>query len=148
MSGKKYNTKVLEELISKQLEDVPLNYKLSYSDIKRLSKNLDTSIFGEDCSIWKGFVNMKSNNKKYVNFYFRKKKIAINRILYLNYIGELDSSEYLSYSCENQGTCCNINHIHIKNNNINKKIKKTMKIEEDNNPKPKIIEKKQIIFDG
>ena len=147
MSGKKYNTEILEELISKQKSNIPLIYKLSYSDIKRLSKNLDTSIFGEECSIWKGFVNMKSNNKKYVNFYFRKKKIAINRILYLNYIGELDSSEYLSYSCANQGVCCNINHIHIKNNNVNKKIIKPSKTEENVEPKPKIIEKKQIVFD-
>lgn len=147
MSGKKYNIEILEELISKQKNDVPLNYKLSYSDIKRLSKNLDTSIFGDECSIWKGFINMKSNNKKYVNFYFMKKKIAINRILYLNYIGELDSSEYLSYSCTNQGVCCNINHIIIKNNKINKKINKIVKKEETQEQKPKIIEKKQIVFD-
>ena len=147
MSGKKYNTQILEELISKQRDNIPLNYKLSYSDIKRLSKNLDTSIFGDECSIWKGFVNMKSNNKKYVNFYFRKKKIAINRILYLNYISELDSSEYLSYSCPNQGVCCCINHIQIKNNNVNKKINKVGKEKENVEPKPKIIEKKQIVFD-
>lgn len=148
MSGKKYNTKVLEELISKQRNDIPLNYKLSYSDIKRLSKNLNNSIFGDECSIWQGFVNIKNNNKKYVNFYFRKKKIAINRIIYLNYIGKLDSSEYLSYSCNNQGNCCNINHIKIKNSNINKKIKQNLKIEKEINPVPKIIENKQIIFEG
>lgn len=74
MSGNKYDIKILEELMKKQINDVPLNYKLSYSDLKRLSKNLDTSIFGDECSIWKGFVNQKTNNKKYVNFYFRKKK--------------------------------------------------------------------------
>lgn len=74
MSGNKYNVKVLEELIKNQKENIPLNYKLTYSDIKRLSKNIDKSIFGDECVIWKGFVNVKSNNKKYVNFYFRKKK--------------------------------------------------------------------------
>ena len=77
MSGNKYNVKILEELIKNQKENIPLNYKLTYSDIKRLSKNIDTSIFGDECSIWKGFVNIKSNDKKYVNFYFRKKKLLL-----------------------------------------------------------------------
>lgn len=146
MSGNKYNVIILEELIKKQKEKVPLDYKLTYSDIKRLSKNIDTSIFGEECVIWKGFVNIKSNNKKYVNFYFRKKKIAINRILYMNYKGELNSSEYLSYSCKNQGVCCNINHINIKNKNGNKKTRciKCDSIQD----RPKLIKNKQIIFDG
>ena len=146
MSGNKYNVKILEELIKNQKENIPLNYKLTYSDIKRLSKNIDTSIFGDECSIWKGFVNVKSNNKKYVNFYFRKKKIAINRILYINYKGELNPSEYLCYNCPNQGVCCNINHINVKNKNLNKKIKpkKTDEIKD----RPKLIKGKQIIFDG
>lgn len=145
MSGNKYDIKILEELMKKQLNDVPLNYKLSYSDLKRLSKNLDTSIFGDECSIWKGFVNQKTNNKKYVNFYFRKKKIAINRILYLNYVGNLDKSEYLCYSCGNQGVCCNINHIEIKNKTFKKK--KSPEIIEEVE-KTKLIEKKEIIFEG
>jgi len=146
MSGNKYNAKVLEELIKKQKEKVPLAYKLSYSDIKRLSKNINTSIFGEECAIWKGFVNIKSNNKKYVNFYFRKKKIAINRILYINYKDTLNPSEYLCYTCSNQGTCCNINHISIKNKNGNKKVKHIK--ENTISKKPKLIKDKQIIFDG
>ena len=51
MSGNKYNVKILEELVKNQKENIPLNYKLTYSDIKRLSKNIDTSIFGDECSI-------------------------------------------------------------------------------------------------
>lgn len=146
MSGNKYNVKVLEELIKNQKENIPLNYKLTYSDIKRLSKNIDKSIFGDECVIWKGFVNVKSNNKKYVNFYFRKKKIAINRILYMNYKGELSPSEYLCYTCPNQGVCCNINHINIKNTNVNKKVK-CNKCDEIKD-RPKLLKNKQIIFDG
>ena len=147
MSGTKYNVKILEELITKQKEDIPLNFKLTYSDIKRISKNINKSIFGDECTLWKGFVNVKNNNKKYVNFYFRKKKIAINRILYLNYKGPLSPSEYLTYSCENQGICCNINHIVIKNKNPNKckKIKKEITSEEK---KPKLIKNSQIFFEG
>jgi len=145
MSGNKYNTIVLEELIKKQRVDVPLNYKLTYSDIKRISKNINTCIFGDECTLWKGFVNIKNNNKKYVNFYFRKKKIAINRILYLNYKGPLDSSEYLTYNCPNQGICCNINHIVIKNKNPTSK-KKINKI--NIKKKQKILKNDKIIFDG
>ena len=41
MSGNKYNSEILEELIKNQRSNIPLNLKLAYSDIKRLSKNLD-----------------------------------------------------------------------------------------------------------
>lgn len=144
-------SKILEELIINQNDNVMHEYKLSYSDIKRLSKNLDNSIFNNDCSIWKGFVNEKKNNKKYVNFYFRKKKIAINRLLYMNYKGDLNQSDYLTYNCPNQGVCCNINHIEIKNKDINKKIikdKKEKKVLNNNiENKPKIIKNQKIIFE-
>tara|TARA_B110000902_G_scaffold256573_1_gene323530 strand:- start:925 stop:1368 length:444 start_codon:yes stop_codon:yes gene_type:complete len=147
MSVLKYNEKVLEELIKKQKEKIPLTHKLTYADIKRLSKNIDTSIFGEECAIWKGFINIKNNNKKYVNFYFRRKKIAINRILYINYKDNLSPSDYLCYTCSNQGTCCNINHISIKNKNKNKNKIKHIK-EDPPTKRSKIIKDKQIIFDG
>lgn len=55
----------------------------------------------------------KNNKKKgsYVNFYFNKKKVALHRLLYLNYVDELDSQEYLKFTCNNPGKCCNINHL-------------------------------------
>tara|TARA_B110000977_G_C11089682_1_gene496226 strand:- start:2222 stop:2659 length:438 start_codon:yes stop_codon:yes gene_type:complete len=145
MSGKNHNNIVIiQELMKNQLDTVPLNYKLTFGDFKRLSKNLDKSIFDQECSCWKGFINKKKNNKKYVNFYFRKKKIAINRLLYMNYIGPLEKSSYLSYTCHNNGICCNINHFKIKNSEC--KISKN--IVEHISKKPKLLKDKKIIFEG
>jgi hypothetical protein len=44
------------------------------------------------------------------NFYFNGKKVALHRLLYNNFLGDLDDSEYLKYNCENKGKCCNLNH--------------------------------------
>ncbi len=145
MSGKNQNNiEIIQELMKNQLEDVPLNYKLTFGDFKRLSKNLDKSIFGLECSCWKGFINKKKNNKKYVNFYFHKKKISINRLLYINYIGPLEKSSYLSYTCPNNGICCNINHFKIKNTTC--KISKN--ISENIIKIPKLLKDTNIIFEG
>ena len=103
--------KILIELIKKQISDVNHDKKLNLSDINRICKNLSDSIFGTECSLWRGYVTKLKNNKdKYINFYFKGKKCALHRLLYLNYIGKLEKNEYLKYSCENKGLCCNINH--------------------------------------
>lgn len=124
---------ILDELLKKQLKNVTTN-KLSYEDIKRLSKYIKSSIFDENaCSIWNGYVTNTDNESKgvYINFYHNGKKIALHRILYSNYVGSLGENEYLKFSCENKGKCCNIMHIQkfkyvtkkndkIKNNITNK----------------------------
>ena len=46
-----------------------------------------------------------------LNFYFNKKKIALHRLLYINYIGEISNKEYIRFTCDNKGKCCNINHM-------------------------------------
>jgi hypothetical protein len=46
-----------------------------------------------------------------LNFYFNQKKIALHRLLYLNYIGEILNTEYIKFSCINKGKCCNIHHM-------------------------------------
>lgn len=107
------NREILDELLQKQLANVSQN-KLSYEDIKRLSKYIKTSIFDENnCSIWNGYVTNSSNETKgiYINFYYNSKKVALHRILYCNYVGNLSKNEYLKFSCENKGKCCNIKHI-------------------------------------
>lgn len=107
------NKEILDELIKKQIKNVSVN-KLSYQDIKRLSKYIKTSIFDENtCSLWNGYVANTTNETKgiYINFYYHGKKIALHRILYVNYIGPLGENEYLKFSCENKGKCCNIKHI-------------------------------------
>lgn len=105
---------LLKELISKQLKYVPSEKKLQYTDLKRICKYINSSIFDENnCCLWKGYVtNANSSNKgTYINFYFRKKKAALHRLLYINFIGELGDDEYLKFNCGNKGRCCNIAHL-------------------------------------
>ena len=92
--------------------------KLYLKDMQRISQNINSSIFGDKCCIWQGKKNQKPNNKGYyINFFFNKKKMSLHRILYINYVGELNKNEYLKGTCPNNGICCNINHYSKKNNN-------------------------------
>ena len=104
----------LKELLIYQIKNIDSNKKLNYGDIKRISKFVTSSIFNKDkCSIWNGYITneVKNNKGTYINFYFKKKKIALHRLLYTNYIGELSNKEYIKFNCINKGKCCNINHM-------------------------------------
>lgn len=104
----------LKELLLKQLTNINLTKKLTYNDIKRISKFLTSSIFDENkCSIWNGYITNEKNQVKgtYINFYFNQKKIALHRLLYLNFIGDILNTEYIKFSCVNKGKCCNIHHM-------------------------------------
>ena len=120
----------LKELLINQLKNINSNKKLNYGDIKRISKFLTNSIFHDtNCSLWNGYITNEKNHTKgtYINFYFNKKKIALHRLLYINYIGEISNKEYIRFTCDNKGKCCNINHMKkysynrnfIKTNNNN-----------------------------
>jgi len=107
---------LLKQLINKQIKTISSNKKLSYSDLKRIGKYIDTSIFNNDgCCMWKGYVTNskpdKNHKGSYVNFYFKRKKVALHRILYGNFKEDIDDSDYLKYTCDNKGSCCNINHM-------------------------------------
>ena len=104
----------LKELLLNQLKNINPNKKLNYGDMKRISKFLTNSLFHDTaCSLWNGYVTNEKNQTKgtYINFYFNKKKIALHRLLYINYIGEISNKEYIRFSCDNKGKCCNINHM-------------------------------------
>ena len=126
---------ILANLIKNQKEHTELKSKLSLSDLKRLTNNLSKDIFNDECSVWEGPILM-ANNKEYISFFINGKKISLNRILYKNYIGNLDDNEYLKYTCPNKGRCCSLKHIY----KINKKIQK-QNIQE--NPPEIIIQKKK-----
>jgi hypothetical protein len=122
---------ILNELFINQLKNIDIDKKLNYCDIQRISKFIKCSIFNKNvCSLWTGYITNDNNINKgvYINFYFNKKKIALHRLLYSNYVGILSDKEYIKYNCINKGKCCNIHHMSkftykknntIVNNNIN-----------------------------
>ena len=108
------NNDLLNELLKKQLKTVPLDKKFRYNDLKRLCKYVKSSIFDENvCTLWEGYVTNINNASKgiYINFYFKGKKTALHRLLYINFVGNLLDDEYLKFTCENKGKCCNVQHL-------------------------------------
>ncbi len=152
------NNILLKELLSKQLKNISADKKLSYNDIIRINKFINVSIFDQErCSLWNGYVTNEKNKTKgtYINFYFNKKKIALHRLLYINYIGEISNEEYIKFSCENKGKCCNINHMkkYLYSKNLNeedcKESDEEKKIKEKQ-PDPKLhinTDKKKLIIE-
>lgn len=115
--GKISKNKILVDLINNQKNEVQDNKKLDVKSLQRISRNIEDSIFSNKCVLWQGYVTyISSTDTHYINFFFNKKKHALHRLLYLNYIGEVKPNEYLKYKCENKGKCCNINHIYKINN--------------------------------
>jgi hypothetical protein len=121
---------ILTELLEHQRKNISSKKKLQYNDLKRISNYLNYSIFNNNCSLWNGcLINNKDKDNKgyYINFYFKGKKIALHRLLYYNFIGELYDNEYIKFKCDNKGKCCCVNHIYKlydekekKNKNVNK----------------------------
>ena len=98
-------------------------------------------LFRSKCVIWQGYITyIESTNVHYVNFFFDGKKHALHRLLYLNFIGEVKANEYLKYSCNNKGKCCNINHIYKINS------KKTLDFEK-NKLEDKYLENDNILVE-
>ena len=106
-------SQIMNELITCQLKNIKSDKKLQYNDLQRISKYINTSIFDQNnCSLWNGYItNYNSKKGTYINFYFRNKKTALHRLLYINFVNELQDDEYLKFTCDNKGTCCNVNHM-------------------------------------
>lgn len=146
------SNELFKELITKQLKNVPQNKKLQYTDLKRVCKYINSSIFDENqCSLWNGYITNANNTCKgtYVNFYFRKNKAALHRLLYANFVGELEKDEYLKFSCENKGKCCNITHLkkftyQKKEDQEKKKIKREEQKAEKNESSVKMMLKNAV----
>ena len=115
---------LLKKMLNNQRTNIDPLIKLDFKDFQRILNNINTDIFDiENCCIWNGYIT-KSYNLNYINFFLKKKKIALNRLLYINFIGDLDDKSYLKYICRNKGICCNINHFikSYNNDNHNNKI--------------------------
>jgi hypothetical protein len=104
-----------KELKRRQLPNIPACRKLRPNDLHRIVQHIDNSIFDEEkCCLWTGYITNLKNKRKgtYINFYFRdKKKVALHRLLYANFKGDISNKDYIKYSCANKGKCCNINHM-------------------------------------
>jgi hypothetical protein len=122
LNDSKNTEKIFRELVSKQIKNIASNKRLQINDIKRIAKKINTSVFDENkCATWNGYITNINNQSKgtYVNFYFRQKKVALHRLLYLNFVGDLSEDEYLKFNCENKGKCCNIHHMNKFKYNTN-----------------------------
>ena len=88
-------------------------WRLKINDIRRVCNHINGSIFGDECVIWQGYITNRNKPSKgpNINFYFQGNKVALHRLLFSNYIRPLVAGEYLKYTCENKGKCCNINHL-------------------------------------
>ena len=59
----------------------------------------------------------------------------MHRLLYENYIGNINEDDYIKFTCINKGKCCNVNHLkkfsYNKNDiivNINQNLDNNIKI--------------------
>ena len=104
---------ILSLLLKNQKQNISLDKKLSYNDLYRISNNISKNIFMDECCIWNGSIINNNSNKKncYISFFFKNKKVSLHRLLYINYIDNLNDNEYIKYTCENKGKCCSINHL-------------------------------------
>ena len=116
---------ILSKLIKNQRQ-MNLERKLTFSDLKRVSSNLKDDIFEDNCSIWNGYItNLNNDNKNcYISFFYKNKKVALHRLLYINFVGELNDNEYLKFTCDNKGKCCTLNHLIKVQSDSEKKIQK------------------------
>ena len=87
----------LPALIKNQIPNVKEEKKLYLNDMRRICKNITSKPFhNTHCCIWNGYItNLKKKNKgTYINFYFKKKKLALHRLLYENYVAPLDRNYF------------------------------------------------------
>jgi hypothetical protein len=104
---------ILSLLIKNQLNNVDLEKKLLLPDLKRIVNNLPFDIFNDECCIWSGYItNLNKDNKNcYISFFHKNKKIALHRLLFSNFVDELNDNEYLKFTCHNKGKCCSLKHL-------------------------------------
>jgi hypothetical protein len=111
---------MVDTLINLQRSNCRVDKLLSEKDLKRIINRTGGLInTNNECILWKGYIT--HNKIDYINFYFKGKKCALHRILYINFKGKLNDNDYLEFICEdksNKGRCCNINHI-VKKRDIN-----------------------------
>lgn len=101
----------LGAMVQMQLADLPDSLRLREGDMLRILENTEGNIFDVSaCSVWNGYVTHTRTNASYVNFWFRRRKVALQRLLYANFVGYLSDDTYLKCVCVNKGRCCTVSH--------------------------------------
>lgn len=105
----------MDELVSKQLNNINHKYYLTYFDKMRIRKKIRKSLFDDQCTFFYGYITYSIKNNSYsVCMFYNNKKVLLKRLLYHNYIGYLNSNDKITSKCDN--TCCiNITHLKIQN---------------------------------
>ena len=121
----------LLEMIRNQRKDIPYNLRLYLNDLKRIIDFIPCSIFSNECCPWTGYITNLNNDKKgtYVNFYYKKKKRALHRLLFINFKDSLEMNEYVRFKCNHKGYCCSINCMYKVKYNNNKRMNNEKKVE-------------------
>jgi len=103
---------LLIQMLQHQRKNLSYKLRLDLDDLKRIVENINIDFFTNihDCCLWNGYITV-NDKSKYINFYFKHRKIALHRLLYINYIEDLTNKMYLKFKCNNKGICCNINHL-------------------------------------
>ena len=108
---KDQSNQIMAEMIRNQLDNIALDRKLLQSDMQRMVRYLNASIFHSGaCSLWQGYVTDRTGKNKgsYINFFFHGKKFALHRLLYINFLGPLEDDEYVKFRCQHKGYCCSV----------------------------------------
>jgi hypothetical protein len=121
---------MVDTLINLQRKNCHIDKLLSEKDLRRIfNRTGGITNTTNECILWKGYIT--HNKIDYINFYFKAKKCALHRLLYINFKGKLNDNDYLEFICpdkNNKGKCCNINHIvkkrdipniQLRNNSLN-----------------------------
>lgn len=138
------SNEILEELITKQIKNTPTAKKLRYNDLLRICKLVSGSLFDDNrCSMWK--IKSEQGKSTYINFYFKRKKTALHRLLYSNFVDTLSNDEYLKFTCPNKGKCCTVTH--LKKFQYKKKKKDEKKVVETVEKSDDTLESINISFD-
>lgn len=101
----------LIKLLNNQLKNISQQEKygkLNFEDIKRLDKLIIGDIFLNKCTKFNGYIRKKSSL-----FSYNGVKLSLNRLLYHNYIGNVEN-KCIKLRCSNIG-CCTLSHFIVKN---------------------------------
>jgi hypothetical protein len=110
---------ILNNMIYTQLKDIPMQHLLSFKDLQRIAEGLPSTINDSKCVIWNGYFIFRDQHVSYVPFFHKKKKKNLHRLLYMNFVGPLDDSEYIHNTC-GEKLCCNVRHSRIKADKVSK----------------------------